>query len=93
MTAAAAVNYSNAYDSPSPFGLQGVDSRIASWTTADLYAAYAFKAAKISATIQNIADRRPPQARPPTFYDVAQFDPTNASFVGRLFALKLTKDW
>lgn len=96
------LNYVNSYQNTLVVPPQSVSA----WTTADWYLAYdtgmspspALSHWKVTVNIQNLADRRPPYLQIPTA-DLAPgqsaipFDGTNASPVGRLIALQLTKDW
>jgi iron complex outermembrane recepter protein len=79
---------------------------ISSWTTANFYVSYDTGSAttylarklKISLGVQNITDERPPYLRIPAAdllpgQNAIPFDGTNASPVGRLVSLQVTKDW
>ena len=96
------LNYVNSYRNT----LLAPSQRVSAWTTLDWYLAYdtgmssstAFSHWKVALTVQNLADRRPPYLQIPAA-DLAPgqsaipFDGTNASPVGRLMALQVTKHW
>jgi len=92
------VNYSSSYvDNRTPENVA-----IGSYTTVDMGASYDFgqrfasgflSGITVSAYLQNAFDRDPPRVQlliP--FFDMG-FDPTNASPLGRFFALEVTKSW
>jgi iron complex outermembrane receptor protein len=102
-SAVATVNYVSSYENTLFTPAQRVDS----WTTGDLYFGYnsgetapfyMLKNLKIALSIQNFTNRRPPYVQIPasdlepgeTFIP---YDAANASPVGRLIALQLTKHW
>jgi iron complex outermembrane receptor protein len=80
---------------------------ISAWTTVDLYLAFktrnigpspALDNLTVALNVNNVADRKPPYVLiPPADLAPGQnpipFDPANASPVGRLIALQLTKGW
>jgi iron complex outermembrane receptor protein len=80
---------------------------IPAWTTADLYLAYktrnmapspSLDNLTVALNVNNLADRRPPYVLiPPADLSPGQnpipFDPANASPVGRLVMIQLTKGW
>jgi len=77
---------------------------VGSWTTMDLQLSYEFgtviegsvlSGVTASLTAQNISDRKPPVVRVPDgmgLIDIG-FDPPNASPLGRVVALQITKKW
>lgn len=73
----------------------GAGGEVPSWTTADLQVRYSPEAGPlagtvVSATVQNLLDEDPP------FYDNPQgvsYDPANASVLGRVVSLQLTRRW
>jgi iron complex outermembrane receptor protein len=95
------INYVNSYDNP----LVTPTERIDAWTTANLNLSYKvgtsansylLRNMTIALNVQNIADRKPPYVNVPndnglTGANAIPFDPANASPVGRLIALQLTK--
>jgi hypothetical protein len=101
--ASAFVNYVNGYDNTLLTPPQGIGA----WATGDLY--FAFKTGDVwpsailrhltvALNINNVSDKRPPYVQIPSA-DLAPgekpipFDPANASPVGRLITLQLTKGW
>jgi iron complex outermembrane recepter protein len=100
-SAALNINYSNSYSD----NLAIPAARIGSWTTGDLYLGYAVPPSdgllqnlRFSLTVQNILDAKPPTALiPPGDVLPGQnpipFDPVNASPMGRVIALQVTKDF
>jgi iron complex outermembrane recepter protein len=91
-------SYQNSLITPSP--------TIESWTTVDTYIGYHFDSTwgtalsgfRVSLSVQNIADTKPPAVIiPQTELLPGQayipFDPVNASPVGRFIALRLSKAW
>jgi outer membrane receptor protein involved in Fe transport len=102
-TASAFANYVNGYDND----LFTPAEHIASWVTEDVYFAYKTGSPPdskdsdftLSLSITNITNRQPPfvQIPPNGFLLPGQnpipFDPTNASPVGRLIAVAMTKRW
>ena len=101
-TSGITINYVNAYQNT----LFTPSQTIASWTTANFYLTYDAGAApaypvrnlRISLSVQNLADQRPPYLRIPAQdllprQNAIPFDGTNASPVGRFVAVQITKDW
>lgn len=70
---------------------------IGSWTTADATFAWTPSAAKgvrVALAATNLLDRKPPHASSPALaVPGLYFDSTNASILGRLVSLSVTKDW
>jgi iron complex outermembrane recepter protein len=97
------VNYVGSYQN----SLFTPQERISSWTTGDLYISYKtdrqpssplLQGIDLSLSILNITDRRPPYAPLPSAdllpgQAALPFDPANASPLGRIIALSLTKRW
>jgi iron complex outermembrane receptor protein len=95
------VYYTNSYDNP----LTTPTQRIGAWTTANVNISYKAGASTpffplrnvtIALNVQNITDKRPPYVDVPnldglTGSNPIPFDPANASPVGRLIGLQLTK--
>jgi iron complex outermembrane recepter protein len=102
-SASAFVNFVSRYDNT----LFTPAQSISAWTTGDLYFAFkthnlglssAFDKLTVALNIINFTDRRPPYVQiPPGDLDPGQnpipFDAANASPVGRLVTLQLTKGW
>ncbi|HEY2071605.1 MAG TPA: TonB-dependent receptor [Rhizomicrobium sp.] len=101
-TASFTVNYTNSYND----NLTIPDTRINSWTTADAYFGYALdvpddailRNLKLSLSILNLTDAKPPYVQIPAIdllpgQQPVSFDPVNASPVGRLISLQVTKDF
>jgi iron complex outermembrane receptor protein len=101
VTSALKVNYTGSYTD----NLMTPSGTIGSWSTVDLYLGYkppvdtgpaALQGLSIALSVQNIANKRPPYVE---FGDLLPgqnpipFDPVNASPIGRLVALQLTKVW
>jgi outer membrane receptor protein involved in Fe transport len=97
-----AINYVNAYQNT----LFTPSIRIGGWPTADFYLSYNTGAAasylarnlKIVLSVQNLNDQRPPYLQIPAAdlppgQNPIPFDGTNASPVGRLISLQITKGW
>jgi iron complex outermembrane receptor protein len=93
------INYVNAYRNT----LLSPATTIGSWTTADLSLAYqgssgALAGFSVLLAVQNVADRRPPYVQIPAAdllpgQPFIPFDGSNASAVGRLISLRVTKQW
>jgi iron complex outermembrane recepter protein len=96
------INYVSSYSNT----LFAAPETIGSWTTADLYAGYDTGSResifldnlKIGLSVQNVFDRRPPNVQIPTEdllpgRSAIPFDGANASPVGRVILLQLTKRW
>jgi len=101
-TSSITINYANAYQNT----LFTPSQTIGSWTTANFYLSYNTGSAtsylarnlKIALSVQNLADRRPPYLRIPAAdlpprQNAIPFDGANASPVGRLVSLQVTKGW
>lgn len=76
------------------------EERVASWTTVDLDIGYHLTAdrgllrgLRLSLSASNLFDRDPPYANVRTNLSASGYDAENASPVGRLVALQLTKSW
>ncbi|MCW6531308.1 TonB-dependent receptor [Sphingomonas sp. MMSM20] len=72
---------------------------ISSWATADLYLSYAFaeghgllSGTHFAFTVQNLTNERPPYVASP-FATQTNYDPANASAVGRFVSFSLRKTW
>jgi iron complex outermembrane receptor protein len=95
------INYISGYNN----NFTSSTSRIASWTTADLFLAYKvnsssqsmFSNCTFSLSVQNLTDEKPPFiAIPSTLLGGAPaipFDSANASPIGRLIAVQVSKRW
>jgi iron complex outermembrane receptor protein len=93
------VNYLNSYSD----NLVTPRTKIDSWTTADLYFGYTFDAdsgalqnTRLALTAQNVTNAKPPHVQFNTLLPgqaPIPFDPVNASPVGRLVAVQVTKDF
>lgn len=90
------VNYVGSYTNTIPVAGQS-NSTVPSWTTVDLGVVYSIpkhssllSGLRLSANIQNIADRDPP-----TVFTSANttYDASNANIFGRIFSLQVTKDF
>lgn len=100
-TAAATLNYTGSYSD----NLVAPSVRIGSWITADAYFSYAtgttaasayLQNLRVSLTVQNVADTKPPFVVIPALLpgqNPIPYDAVNASPVGRLIAVQLTKDF
>lgn len=74
---------------------------VSSWTTVDLRLAYGFSEQlggvlsgfTIAASAQNLLDKDPPRTAIIDLTRDSGFDPTNASPLGRLISIELTKSW
>jgi iron complex outermembrane receptor protein len=102
-SASATLNYVSGYGNTLYTPQQKVDA----WTTGDLYFGYKTSAAApfyllrnltVAFTINNVTDERPPYASlPPADLQPGQpdipFDAANASPLGRVMALQLSKHW
>ncbi|MDB5584514.1 MAG: TonB-dependent receptor [Bradyrhizobium sp.] len=93
------INYQNGYQN----NLFNPPGRIGSWTTADLQLSYSSSASgksllhgvSLALNVRNLTDARPPLVLSPagsTPFDL-RFDPTNASPLGRVITVSLTKAW
>lgn len=91
----AAVNYTDGYQTDST----DMAVKMPSWTTLDLVASYQFSAqdsgllkdAEISLSVLNLFDAAPPPAPSLGRLQIAGYDPTNASPLGRFVAIELRK--
>jgi hypothetical protein len=101
-TSSITINYVNAYQNT----LFTPSQTIGSWTTANFYLSYNTGSAtsyltrnlKIALSVQNLADQRPPYLQIPAAdlpprQNAIPFDGANASPVGRLVSLQVTKGW
>jgi hypothetical protein len=101
-TSSFAINHVNAYQNT----LFTPSHTIASWTTANFRLgydtgpapSYVLRNLRVSLDIQNLTDERPPNVQIPTAdllpgQHPIPFDGTNASAVGRLVAIQVTKVW
>jgi iron complex outermembrane receptor protein len=102
-TASAFVNYVNGYENNLFVPAQTIDA----WATGDLYFGYKtpadtgsgyLRSLIVALTITNVTDKKPPFVGiPPRDLLPGQnplpFDPANASPVGRLIAIQVTKGW
>lgn len=90
---AAFVNYVNGYRNTAVVPSEPV----ASWTTLDAQIGYdagrLIRGARLSLSISNLFNRRPPYVQNANIFSASGFDPDNASPVGRLIALQLVKSW
>jgi len=102
LTSSITINYVNSYQNTLFTPLQ----TIGSWTTANFYLSYntgfvtshLARNLKIALSVENLADQRPPYLRIPAAdllpgQNAIPFDGTNASPVGRLVSLQVTKGW
>jgi len=101
LAALVSVNYINSYDNT----LTTPTQKIGAWTTADVnlsyktgtaVSAYWLRNLTIALNVQNITDAKPPYVSIPDVLigqNPIPFDPANASPVGRLIALQLSKLW
>ncbi|MBJ7437805.1 MAG: TonB-dependent receptor [Sphingopyxis sp.] len=91
--AAAFVNYVNDYRNTVIVPAEPVSS----WTTVDLQLGYDLghflPGTRLSLSISNLFDRKPPYVENANIFSASGFDPDNASAVGRLVALQLVKTW
>lgn len=96
------INYVNAYDNP----LFTPSHRIDAWTTGDVFVSYSATAPgsmldglRIALGVTNLTNERPPHVEIPAELVVnpgeqqIPYDAANASPVGRLISLQLTKSW
>jgi len=90
------VNYVDGYTNKTNATPQHVDS----WTTFDLQLSYRFKAIggafkgfKVALNATNLFDRDPPYAAYFVGIYTAGYDPENASPLGRVVSLQVTKSW
>jgi iron complex outermembrane recepter protein len=102
-SASAFVNYVNGYDN----SLFTPAQTIGAWATGDLYFAFktrslassaALRELTVALNINNVTDKRPPYVQIPAAdlppgENSIPFDASNASPVGRLVTLQLTKGW
>jgi iron complex outermembrane recepter protein len=102
-TASAFVDYVNGYEN----NLFVPAQTIGAWATEDLYFGYKppedsgsgyLRRLTVALTITNVTDKKPPYAGIPSRdllpgQNPLPFDPVNASPVGRLIALQVTKGW
>jgi len=100
-SATAFVNYSNGYDFPRgllPAAAPVRYERVDSFTTVDTTLSYefagegAFGGLRTALAIQNVFDEAPPLVLNGGSSPIL-FDPTNASALGRLVSLQVTKQW
>jgi iron complex outermembrane receptor protein len=96
-------NYVNAYDN----SLFTPAQSIGAWATGDLYFALktahrwpspALRNLTVALNVNNVTDKRPPYVQIPAAdlnpgQNAIPFDPANASPVGRLIAIQVTKAW
>ena len=89
-----AINYTNHYMNDT----SQIPEEIASWTTIDAQIAYRFKFATrplrnldVSLSCTNCANRAPPYVSSPTY--LFNFDPLNASPLGRFVSLTMRASW
>ena len=94
--AALFVNYVDGYTNKTNV----LPQQVSAWTTFDLQLSYRFGNAggalngtRISLSATNILDRAPPYAAYYTGLFTNGFDPENASPVGRVLSLQITKQW
>jgi iron complex outermembrane recepter protein len=96
------INYANAYENT----LFSPSQPIGSWTTLDAHFSYDSGAVasslvrnlNVTLSVQNLTNRRPPFVQiPPADIqaggNAVPYDGTNASAVGRLIAVQVTKSW
>jgi outer membrane receptor protein involved in Fe transport len=101
-TSSITINHVNAYQNT----LFTPSQTIGSWTTTNFYlsydtgsaASYPARNLRISLSVQNLTDRRPPYLRIPAAdlapgQNAIPFDGANASPVGRFLSLQITKGW
>jgi iron complex outermembrane receptor protein len=105
-TAMLSLNYVNAYND-NLAGAGTPNTPIASWTTEDLYLSYnlgpsdgagLLQNMRFALSMQNIMDTKPPFTLIPAGdllpgQNPISFDPVNASPIGRLIAIQVTKDF
>ena len=91
------VNYVGSYTNTIPITGRA-QSKVPSWTTLDLGLTYAVTKAggllggiRLSANIQNIADRDPPIVLTQAGSSYGGYDASNANIFGRIFTLQMTK--
>jgi iron complex outermembrane receptor protein len=102
VTASAAINYVNSYRN----SLFTPSEPIGSWTTGDVYLSYRtsdtallpMRKWTIAFSVTNVTDAHPPRVQIPVSFilpgeSVIPYDPANASPVGRLIALTVSKRW
>ncbi len=72
-------------------------ARVSSWTTVDVQFGYDFDrflpGTRLSLSVSNLFDRKPPYAENANIFSASGFDPENANPIGRLVALQLVKTW
>lgn len=90
------VNYVDGYTNKT----NATPQHVASWTTFDLQLSYRFKGAagalkgvKLALNATNLFDRDPPYAAYSLGIYTAGYDPENASPLGRVLSLQVTKSW
>ena len=93
---AAFVNYIDGYRNTAVTPVETVHG----WTTIDLQLGYDFRAragalrgTRIAVSVGNLLDRAPPYVNNRTSFSAIGFDPDNASPVGRMISLQLTRSW
>ena len=100
-SATAFINYSNGYDFPRsllPAAAPARFERVDSYTTVDLTLGYEFASEglmdglRTTLSVQNVLDEEPPLVLNGGASPIL-FDPTNASVLGRLVSLQVTKRW
>jgi len=80
--------------------LNATAEHVDAWTTFDLQLSYrfraghgAFKGLRVALGATNLFDRNPPYAAYFIGTDTAAYDPENASAIGRVVSLQVTKSW
>ena len=72
------------------------NAHVKSWTTVDLQLSYALlqdRSLKLAFNITNMFNRNPPYVEDTTLVSASGFDPEQASPIGRLVGIQLTKSW
>lgn len=96
--------YLNYVDGYTNNAVIGVDANVASWTTADVQLAYRpqhrsglLADTEVALTVRNVFDEAPPFVLNPSSPTVTSsqvnYDPVNASPLGRYVSLRLSKSW
>ncbi|PQA89601.1 TonB-dependent receptor [Hyphococcus luteus] len=89
-------NYVDSYRNGRPFGY--ADEKVESWTTVDISAAYVadgvglLGGTRFAVNVVNLFDSEPPFVRSSIPGDI-EFDPVNASAMGRFVSIGVTKNW
>jgi iron complex outermembrane receptor protein len=102
LTLAGYVNYSNSYDIDAallPIGVPSQYTQISAYTTVDLALHYNFgenagdilQGVGLTVSAQNVFDAKPPLVINTSSSASIQFDPANASPIGRQFTFQLSK--